>query len=74
MSLLFWLLWIVNLCFIIVISYSNSLKSHHSPGLDLDKMVMIGLGIVLVGSLVVRTSLSRRRSASGSLECHLRGC
>lgn len=59
MSLLFWLLWIVNLCFILLISYSNSYSSQHSPGLNMDKMVMIGLGLVLLSSLVVRYFVKR---------------
>lgn len=59
MSLFFWLLWIVNLCFIIVIMYANSFSSHQSPGLDMDKMVMIGLGLALISSIIVRYAMKQ---------------
>ena len=51
MSILFWLLWLLNASLAIVILYANSFKSHHGGGLDTDKMVLIGIAVILAGSL-----------------------
>jgi hypothetical protein len=56
--LLFWLLWLINAAFAVLILYSNSFKSHHS-GLDFDKMLVIGTCVVLVSSLVIRFVFKR---------------
>ena len=54
MRYLFWPLWLLLVVLAVIIMYANSFKSHHGGGLDTDKMVLIGIAVILTGSLVVR--------------------
>ena len=59
MSILFWLLWLLNAGLAIVIMYANSFRSGGGTGFDLDKLVLITIGVVLLTSVIVRYALKK---------------
>lgn len=54
MSILFWLLWIINLLLAVLILWGKGYRSGYGAGVDLNVVMLIGVVLVLIGSLVAR--------------------
>lgn len=59
MNLLFWLLWLLNAAFAILIMWAASYRSGYGAGVDLDTILLIGVAIVLVAGLIVRYGMKK---------------
>ena len=54
MSFLFWLLWIIDLLLAILILWGKEHRSSYGASVDLNTLMLIGVVLVLFGSLVTR--------------------
>lgn len=59
MNLLFWLLWLLNAAFAILIMWAASYRSSYGAGIDLNTILLIGVAVVLVVSLIVRYGMKK---------------
>lgn len=54
MAILFWLLWIINLLLGVLIVWGKGYRSSYGAGVDTNSIMLIGVALVLLGSLVAR--------------------
>ena len=60
MPFLFWVLWIINLLILALAFVGKGFRSSFGAGIDLNVLFIIGLVIVLFGSLMVRYAFKQK--------------
>lgn len=65
MNLLFWLLWLLNLSFIVLVLWASSYRSGFGAGVDFNTILVIGVVVILVASLIVRFGLKKHGASVG---------
>ena len=60
MPILFWVLWIINLLLLALACIGKGFRSSFGAGIDLNVLFIIGLFIILFGSLMIRIAFKQK--------------